>query len=195
MATYAGYGALILNAPDNGLSRGGFFFNGLAVGTCCFGMLFSMLWILMLKGSKCWYEICESALNAFWDGKLEGVDSASVNVFDIFLSKEVKAVFDKNHKFSGDLSSPNGGPYSVSRVAIAIGQVSLLGWVILAVCHVGVMAWQCWSAGSLLPRLLVAVVAIVLFLGRLGYGSVKLKKRSESSSLLKFLSEEGAVGE
>lgn len=180
VATYAGYGALMLKALEDGLSMGSPLFNVLALGMSCFGMLFSTLWILMLKGSKCWYEVCESALNAF-------------NVFGIFLSEPTKSVFDRNHEVNDNLSSSHGGLYSVSRVAIVIGQVSLLGWGVLAMYHVGATVWQCCSGGNFLCRGIVVVITDILFFGLLRYVSVRLKKAVKSSSLSRFLAKGDSV--
>ena len=50
VALYTGYGALLLNAFEHGYAHRWTTFNLMAVGMCCFGMVFSALWIMMLKG-------------------------------------------------------------------------------------------------------------------------------------------------
>lgn len=138
VAMYAGYGALLLNAFEHGCLQKWIQFNFLAEGMCCFGMLFSALWIMMLKGSKGWYERCEAALSGFRAEKQEGVfaddDVREDAAFGIFWSSATERELNKSES-NENLFSTSGGSFSVSRVAIMLGQISLAGWLVLGVLH------------------------------------------------------------
>lgn len=123
LATYAGYGTLMLGIIGHGFVWQSWLFNLLSMGMCCFGMVFSMLWILMLKGSKRWYEVCEAALNESCNHK-DGAFGA------FYVSQGERLAEARYLPFS-----LCGGNYSVSRVAIAIGVISLVVWGLLAVIH------------------------------------------------------------
>jgi len=124
------------------------------------GVVFSMFWIMMSKGSKAWYEIYESAIC-----QIEGVNECSdENSKSCDCKKEACNTKDssdfcgrytndnanklrvehllhgqlaeKHGPLSNSLFSSKGGGYSVSRVNIAIGQVSLIVWLVLYYAHV-----------------------------------------------------------
>lgn len=138
VVTYTGYGALLLNAFEHGCATKWVLFNLLAIGLCCFGMIFSALWIMMLKGSKRWSERHEAALNGFEsvrsDDVFENDQVRSDVAFGISYSPAtLKAL--KEFCVNESLMSADGGRFSVSRTAIAIGQVSLVGWVCLSFVH------------------------------------------------------------
>lgn len=176
VAMYAGYGALLLNAFEHGCLQRWIPFNLLAEGMCGFGMVFSALWIMMLKGSKGWYERCEAALSGFRSEKQDGVfaddDVREDAAFGIFWSSATERELKKS-KQDENLFSAAGGRFSVSRVAIALGQVSLAGWLVLGGVHAVALMFDgadiLWlfreSAPIAGPLLLVGfVVSIFVFL-------------------------------
>ena len=68
LACYAGYGALIMQCLTIEETQLPFrVVNGIAFCICVVGILLSLLWIMMAKGSKAWYEKYESAINTFVD--------------------------------------------------------------------------------------------------------------------------------
>ena len=167
VATYTGYGALVLNAFENGIAQKWDLFNFLSIALCCFGMLFSALWIMMMKGSKAGFERCESALNAFQKIALD----------DVFVSEEVRGLsahgafwaektcedYTDQSEPSDNLFSTSAGQFSVSRVAIAIGQISFGGWIVLAVCHtVALLLGECMVLMFLRSGLRVVGCALLL---------------------------------
>lgn len=152
VTTYAGYGALMLKALDFGLAARWTRLHLLAVGMCCFGMVFSALWVMMLKGSKGWCEVCEAALNAFRNERTEAFMNDEVrkdSAFAVFNSEATTREWERFAGADDGLFSARGGRYSVSRVAIAVGQVSLGGWILLAVCHVMALAVKPSGAASI----------------------------------------------
>lgn len=137
--SYTGYGALCLKLFE---TKGGEAIwqagNLFAIVIACFGIIVSTLWILMAKGSKMWYEWQETAISAF-------VHDIEPDVFENEKVRDAAAfkigwtdAFDnrwRDVKKDKSLFSPNGGPFSVSKITICIGQLSLIGWVLIGISH------------------------------------------------------------
>ena len=92
---------------------------------CCaltfLGSVFSIIWVMMAKGSKAWYEIHEHRIR--------------------MIEKELK-VEDKYRMRPGSpwsldnsLFSREPGGYSVSRINILLGQVMLVTWRLVFIIH------------------------------------------------------------
>lgn len=138
--SYTGYGALCLKLLE---TKGGEAIwqvgNLFAIVIACFGIIVSTLWILMAKGSKLWYEWQETAISAFVH------DLAPKSTFGADYIQEAAAfkigwtgAFDnrwRDVKKDKSFLSPNGGPFSVSKITICIGQLSLIGWVLIGISH------------------------------------------------------------
>lgn len=185
VAMYAGYGALLLNAFEHGCLPRWIPFNLLAEGMCCFGMVFSALWIMMLKGSKGWYERCEAALSGFQKEMPDEVfsceDVRENAAFGIFWSAATEREL-KKFESNTDLFSTSGGRFSVSRVAIMLGQVSLAGWLVLGFVHAVALMFD----GADILRLLstyAPVLAVLLLIGFVVGVFVVLKDHVKSTSL------------
>lgn len=145
--SYTGYGALCLKLFE---TKGGEAIwqagNLFAIVIACFGIIVSTLWILMAKGSKMWYEWQETAISAF-------VHDIEPDVFENEKVRDAAAfkigwtdAFDnrwREVKKDNFLFSPNGGPFSVSKVTICIGQFSLMGWILVGTFHLMVLAIGC----------------------------------------------------
>lgn len=183
--TYTGYGYLVMSVFEHSCTGRWTPFNLLGVGLCCFGMVFSALWCMMLKGSKMWYENYEAALMAFQECQPDSAfandsvraDAAFGAVYSPEAEKKLK-LFD----FNDSLLSTAGGHYSVSRVAISIGVVSLVGWCALSVLHVLSLV-----VGAQMALEMVEIygipIALALFLSISVVVFVMLTKMAKSSSL------------
>lgn len=101
------------------------------ISLTCLGSIFSMLWCMMSKGSKYWTERYEAGISYFTDGdyakELKGFDKT------IPLHGSLPSV--ESGKLSDNILSPLAGRYSVSKVNITIGIVSLFAWGILCSYH------------------------------------------------------------
>lgn len=163
VAMYAGYGALLLNVFEHGCLQRWIPFNLLAEGMCGFGMVFSALWIMMLKGSKGWCERCEAALSGFReampDEVFAGEDARENAAFGIFWTSVTKRNL-KDFESDENLFSTSGGPFSVSRVAIMLGQVSLVGWLLLGLGHAVALMFD----GADILRVLTAYAPVLVSL-------------------------------
>lgn len=107
------------------------------------GIIFSILWIMMAKGSKAWYEIYEdsiakiSDIDGFWDHQsIKDVYKKSIDEFtfgNLSLKKETKC--------DQCLFSTNGGAFSVSKINIMIGIVLFILYIGLFIFHIGWMIY------------------------------------------------------
>ena len=137
--TYAGYGALILKGLDG--IKNWEVFNLAAIGASAFGFLFSILWTTTAKGSKAWFERYEAMLAYFQKTYKEHDLFESVPDEELILSY---LDFDKRcirrhlQPVDRNLLSQYAGAYSVSKIPIVMGQVSMLAWCIIGLAHFGV---------------------------------------------------------
>ena len=98
----------------------------LAHSVCCgvtfLGAIFSIIWIMMAKGSKAWYEIYEE------------------KIYDIernrFKWEEEFCLSGGTPKsFSRSLWTRGAGPFSVSKINILLGQILLITWMTTLIIH------------------------------------------------------------
>ena len=94
---------------------------------CCLlaltGSIFSMLWIMMAKGSKVWYEIYERRIH-----NIE--QETTLNIPKKYrMDKEAPWTLDNS------LLSRKPGAYSVSRINILLGQVLWVIWIVAFTSH------------------------------------------------------------
>ena len=134
---FAGYGGFVISCLTSSLCEGKEqLFNMIAFAIALVGLMLSLLWIMMAKGSKTWYERYESAITAFVNkysknnkvfeeesGKIAGFACVQMDTFDA-------------EPISDWLWKPCGGTYSVSRINIALGHISVIIWSVLLVGHI-----------------------------------------------------------
>lgn len=137
IACFAGYGGLVVAALDSiKLSAPKLtLVNGVGFAISLVGIVLSLLWIMMAKGSKAWYERWERAIDAFCAAygeiAFESKDAANISGFRI---ENIKGF--ERPAVSGWLWRTDGGPYSPSRINIAIGHLALVIWSLIAAAHV-----------------------------------------------------------
>lgn len=198
IACFAGYGGLIVAALSRSYSDRAFFFVTVAA---CFlatmGFAMSVIWIMMCKGSKAWYEHYENAIEAH---ARENFECKYGNLLahdwrDLASDKQ-------SREMSKCLLSTQGGGYSVSRLAIVIGQLAAIIWVLVLVGHgvalgyilrtVTKCEWTFYSIAAVVALVvavcgMVAAVACSWCIAKSGYlrGSPKIedgKKLGEKNS-------------
>lgn len=98
--------------------------NEICCGIALCGFSFSIIWIMMAKGSKAWYEVYER------------------RICDIEKEKELKIDEDyrmgadcRPHKLDSNLFTMKAGRYSVSKLNIMIGISLMIIWVAILVIH------------------------------------------------------------
>ena len=183
--TYAGYGALILKGLDG--VRNWEVFNLAAIGASAFGFLFSILWTTTAKGSKAWFERYEAMLAYFQKTYREHGLFESVPDEELILSY---LDFDKRcirrhlQPVDSNLLSQHAGAYSVSKIPIVMGQVSMLAWGVIGLAHfvacvAGRSSVRIFVQGSnphVLALLMIVAVAVVSTMICLCVESSALKK-------------------
>lgn len=160
---FTAYGVLLFKLLD----ADGFNFlgNSLAMLLCTVGGIFSVMWIMMAKASKAWYERYERAINAFCEE-------------DRFIEPVIKDCCGfkyenmQNYKppaVDSRLWSTKGGGYSPSAINVAIGQVAVVIWIVLWSIHAvtGFFCEHMFGQMWLLPAFPVALSLI--FCGLFGF--------------------------
>lgn len=148
--TYTGYGVLLMKIIENKPLDWNIF-NLLAVGMGCFGMLFSTLWVLMAKGSKAWYEQYEAAIGLFQKGNEDVFErSATGDLILSYLDFKDSKIQNEREPIDSSLFTQKAGRFSVSKIPIVMGQVSLIGWGCVVFGH-----FWCLFAGKEYMRLMV----------------------------------------
>ena len=168
--TYAGYGALILKGLDG--VRNWEVFNLVAIGASAFGFLFSILWTTTAKGSKAWFERYEAMLAYFQEtykdlGLFEKV--ANEELILSYLDYNKRCIRKRLQPVDSNLFSQNAGAYSVSKIPIVMGQVSMVAWCVIGLAHfvacvAGRSCVRIFVQGNnphVLALLLIVAVAIV----------------------------------
>lgn len=133
--TYTGYGVLLMKMLEQNPPHWNTF-NLLAIlmGSC--GMAFSCLWIATAKGSKRWYEQYETALGCFQkvnQHSFERFDDGSL--FLSYLDFDNPELVAQRQPEDSSLFTSVGGRFSVSKIPIVFGQLSLVGWCVLSFLH------------------------------------------------------------
>ena len=100
--------------------------NLIALAICLLGFVFSILWTMMAKGSKAWYEVYEK--------KIELLES-EIEIPDNYKNKKKNNDQVMPEKMDKCLISTKSGPYSVSKINIIIGIILQAIWFILFVFH------------------------------------------------------------
>ena len=98
--------------------------NILCIALCAVSALFSILWILMFKGSKAQFELCERTIANYEQKELE-----------IPYGYAMGTLRHNEIEFDDGLLNTKAGKFSPSKVNIVIGQVSLWIWIICFVIH------------------------------------------------------------
>lgn len=137
IACFAGYGGLVVAALEcaNLSVQKLTLVNGIGFAISLVGIVLSLLWIMMAKGSKAWYERWENAIDAFC-GRYENEAFTDPDVANVagFRISNIKGF--ERPAVSGWLWRTDGGPYSPSRINIAIGHLALVIWSLIAAAHV-----------------------------------------------------------
>lgn len=134
IACFAGYGGLIVAGLSRHFTNTAFYF---VIASGCFiatvGFAVSILWIMMSKGSKAWYEHYEQALVAY-SQKTFASDYAEM------FSHNWKSMSGiERDKMSNCLCSVKGGRFSVSKISILIGILSAIVWIVITVSHIALI--------------------------------------------------------
>lgn len=124
--SYTGYGFVLMRICDCLFDKGstgiGFIFlNIIGFLIALSGIVLSVFWIMMGKGSKAWYEKYEKALY-----NIERDDRFINSKVSLLNESELMHGSLSNGNINKRLFSTDGGNYSPSRINILIGQLSAI---------------------------------------------------------------------
>ena len=131
IAAFASYGGMLTVAIRKGFSKPLFYgVTMCGIGISCVGIALSLMWIMMSKGSKAWYEHYEKAISAF-------AAEYFLPPFDKLAAHDWLSIPNiKHERMSNGILKTHGGAYSVSRVSVMIGQLALSIWCAVSLAHV-----------------------------------------------------------
>lgn len=129
--TYTGYGVLAIKVLDGVKHWAVFNLLGVAAGGV--GVLSAVLWIAMAKGSKGWFERYEAFIECFEKEHMNAFKPTTLLLShrDYGNPKLMTYV----HKLDSSLMTQYAGRFSVSKIPIVMGQVSLIGWSLIIAAH------------------------------------------------------------
>lgn len=159
-------------------------FNIAEYGLSLLGLIFSILWVKMSKGSKAWYEVYESAINALETNKEYTTDQATnIGGFSYASLPGYRGV-----KINNNLFSSKAGEFSVSKLNIAIGQVFIVLWSILCLVHIGTLGVHLQNEDyAVCSIIIIAGAFLVVFSGVLYFFS---RSKSFQSGSMEWFSQE-----
>lgn len=187
LATYAGYGGLLVNvATADKLWFSWSVLNGIAFFLSMVGLFFSILWIMMAKGSKAWYEHYEKGIEAYvelmksenaFDDKVGDVTEFTVHMLPYFNSPKTDSC----------ILTTEGGAYSVSKINIVIGHFSAVIWSVLLFVHfvMAIVFWRPCGSVAVLLTLMTNPIALGLELAICIVAFRLYARRAIRSSFLK----------
>lgn len=133
-----------------------------AIALCYLGLSFSMLWVMMAKGSKYWSERYEASLTKMYEENRFGNELKNSDPYYSNLAKL------NDSEISDNLFSPLAGKYSVSRVNVSIGIIGIIAWSILNMIHAGMWIEKAFSFHRLQCALFgigqCLIISVLIFL-------------------------------
>ena len=100
-----------------------------AMAACAVALLgtsFALIWIMMAKGSKAWYEVYERYIFEIEQEEAEGLKIPE---------RYRLGALCRPWEMNGNLFSKKAGRYSPSRLNITIGSVTLTAWLTVGLIH------------------------------------------------------------
>lgn len=128
-------------------------------GISLISSIFSIIWVLMTKSSKAWYEVYENAISKFEYKHFKKLGMPYENIMG-------EMTFKQNNR-NDNIFSTKGGAYSPSKINIAIGQISLVIWVVVLIFHLIIISVNVLNHYSNCIYLIAAILIsfITLFIG------------------------------
>lgn len=165
IACYAGYGSFMVSVHQNGYGHfSSFIVNVIPIVFSCIGIVLSLFWILMAKGSKAWYEHYEYAIGAF------AQECSNTVPRDLLAHEWRKMKGIASADLSNSIFNFKGGAYSVSKIVIAIGVSSFLLWCGILLLHIcnsifgpiseWTKSWSNWCMATV--SIVLGIIGIIL---------------------------------
>lgn len=136
IAVFAAYVAMWLNFMEIINSAYGIFFykviaNSISVLIALIGYILSILYIMMGKGSKYWYEC--------YEGYILSIENGNNNDKKLDVSNVEKHI--EKSRINNSIFSTSAGKYSVSRINILLGIISSAIFAIITVIHIVILIY------------------------------------------------------
>ena len=137
--------------------------NETACAAALLGMTFAILWIMMAKGSKAWYEVYERYIF-----EIEREETEGLKIPERYRLGALCRPWEMDSR----LFSKKAGRYSPSRLNITIGSVLLTTWIVIFLFHyiAGVVCYAHGAASrcqlvilALIPAVFLALVISALY--------------------------------
>ena len=148
LGCFTAYGTVLKSIAENHLPTS-FALNFIALVISIVGVIVSLFWILMAKGSKAWYELYESTISAFVRGCPAGYGATDKMLIGNKWREFVKVAGAEEEIRNRNYFSTSGGAFSVSRINVAIGIIGFLIWVVIASIHLLLIS-RCEFLGAIL---------------------------------------------
>ena len=153
---FSAYGFLVSKLLEEG-STNTILYNEISAVLALFATSFSIIWIMMAKGSKVWYEVYER--------KICNIEQES----DLQIAKEYQMGADiKPWDLDASIWTNKAGSYSVSKLNIVIGRFLLYIWLLIFVFHwlfiLDILLNQEINEGGVHWGVLTALFFIILFI-------------------------------
>ncbi|GHV74649.1 hypothetical protein AGMMS49940_19510 [Spirochaetia bacterium] len=131
---FTGYGHVVIKIISTCSPNMSLILYELASGIALIGIIFSIIWIMMAKASKAWYEVYEKAIC-----KIENEPELGVSeMFDEYkMGKLVKLEIEET---DANIFTNNPGQYSPSKLNIFIGKILLFIWGLIFIIHMVILA-------------------------------------------------------
>lgn len=128
------------------------------------GIIFSMMWIMMAKGSKYCFERYEFGINKILENKKFSKEDKEFNpgIADDDIPHHGNLPEPKDDDVCDYILSPLAGRYSGSKINITIGIVALLFWCCLNILHIHDVVPN-YIGNDLFSPLVSVVVAILTY--------------------------------
>ncbi len=121
---FTGYGYLITKLVENDTKINYFLIHQICCVVALFAIIFSIIWIMMAKGSKAWFEVYERRIIEIEEEKELGIP------------KNYRMGLDCSPRdLDSNLLSNKAGAYSVSKINILIGKFLMIMWITLFFIH------------------------------------------------------------
>lgn len=151
---FSGYGFLVSKLFEKEIENV-LIIHELCCATALLGIVFSIIWIMMAKGSKSWYEVYERRI-------LDIEQEKVLNIPKKYWMGEDCTPWS----LDSNLFTTKPGRYSVSRLNILMGIVLLITWIIILTAHYigAIRSFNCINCNSnCIIHTIVLVILVILF--------------------------------
>ncbi|WP_082944167.1 RipA family octameric membrane protein [Alistipes provencensis] len=137
--------------------------NEIACAIALLGMSFALIWIMMAKGSKAWYEVYERYIF-----EIEREETDGLRIPERYRLGALCRPWEMN----SNLFSKKAGRYSPSRLNITIGTVLMTAWFVIFLLHyiAGIVCYidgtaNLWQSAilALIPAAFLAIAVSALY--------------------------------